>query len=68
MDAPLNAVGDVADMLAPALRAPFDVAREQYAAAVKAGMLPKSSIQSAQAARMIDSAERMTLGPLARKR
>ncbi|MDE2454794.1 MAG: hypothetical protein KGL43_14470 [Burkholderiales bacterium] len=46
---------------------PFDGAREQYACAVRAGLLPNSMLASRDVERTLDALERLTLGPLARR-
>lgn len=49
------------------LRLPFDMAREQYAKAVKAGFLPHSMLASRDVGRALDACEKVTLGPWARR-
>lgn len=46
---------------------PFDMAREQYAKAVQAGLIERSMIAWAKFERQIDLLEKMTLGPWARR-
>ena len=46
---------------------PFDLAREQYAQAVRWGLLKNSLLASARFARELARAERQTLGPWARQ-
>jgi hypothetical protein len=50
------------------LALPFDALRHQYAGAVWAGWLPRSSLASARIERALDALERLMLGPLARHR
>jgi len=47
---------------------PFELLRAQHAAAARVGWLPRSAIESASFGRALERAERMTLGPLARRR
>lgn len=46
---------------------PFDMAREQYAKAVQIGLIERSMISWAKFERLIDSLEKMMLGPWARR-
>ncbi len=46
---------------------PFDVARSNYARAVRLGFLQNSLLQSARFERELVQAERLTLGPWARQ-
>jgi len=46
---------------------PFDMAREQYAKAVQLGLIQRSMLAWAKFERQIDLAEKMTLGPWARR-
>ncbi len=46
---------------------PFDMAREQYANAVKVGLIERSMLGWAKFERHIDLIEKMTLGPWARR-
>jgi hypothetical protein len=46
---------------------PFDIAREQYAKAVRFGLIQRSMLASAKFAQQIDLLEKMTLGPWARR-
>jgi hypothetical protein len=48
------------------LALPFDIAREQYAQAVKSGLIEKSLLKSAKFGRDLKALEQLTLGPLAR--
>ena len=46
---------------------PFDMAREQYAKAVQAGLIERSMLRWAKFERQLDLLEKMTLGPWARR-
>jgi hypothetical protein len=46
--------------------APFDLARAQYAAGVRAGLIERSLLASGAFERGLDALERLTLGPWAR--
>lgn len=46
---------------------PFDMAREQYAKAVQVGLIERSMISWARFERQLDSLEKLTLGPWARR-
>lgn len=46
---------------------PFDLAREQYALAVRFGLIKNSLLASARFARELSKAEQQTLGPWARQ-
>jgi hypothetical protein len=48
------------------LALPFDMAREQYAKSVRAGLLERSIIASARFEHAISALERLTLGCMAR--
>lgn len=50
------------------LAMPFDALRLQYASAVTAGLVPRSSLASGRLERSIDALERRVLGPFARQR
>jgi hypothetical protein len=45
---------------------PFDIAREQYASAVRAGLIERSMLASAQFGQTLNALERLVLGPWAR--
>lgn len=45
---------------------PFDIARDQYANAVRAGLIERSMLASAQFGQTLNALERLTLGPWAR--
>jgi len=49
------------------LSLPFDMAREQYASAVRAGLIEASMLAGAQFERTLSSIETATLGPWARR-
>ncbi|MES2878356.1 MAG: hypothetical protein V4713_08025 [Pseudomonadota bacterium] len=46
---------------------PFDMAREQYAKAVRAGFIKHSLLAGAKFERMLSSMEKAALGPWARQ-
>ena len=46
---------------------PFDVAREQYASAVRAGLIERSMLGWAKFERAVSAMETLTLGPWARQ-
>jgi hypothetical protein len=46
---------------------PFDMAREQYAKSVRAGLVERSMIASAKFEHMVSALERFTLGGMARR-
>lgn len=45
---------------------PFDIARDQYASAVRAGLIERSLLASARFGQTLNALERLTLGPWAR--
>lgn len=49
------------------LALPFDMAREQYAKSVRAGLLERSMIASARFEHAISALEQFTLGGMARR-
>lgn len=49
------------------LSLPFDWAREQYASAVRVGLIEPSMLAGAQFERALSSMEKATLGPWARR-
>jgi hypothetical protein len=66
---PMNGISAVAASIARSsalLALPFDIAREQYAQAVKSGLIEKSLLKSAKFGRDLKALEQLTLGPLAR--
>jgi hypothetical protein len=50
------------------LSLPFDLARESYATAVRAGLIERSLIASAKFGQALTHIEAIALGPLARSR
>jgi hypothetical protein len=46
---------------------PFDIARDQYASAVRAGLIERSMLASARFGQTLNALERLTLGPWARR-
>jgi hypothetical protein len=54
-------------MLSGALALPFDMAREQYARAVRAGLIQNSMLGARDNERILSALERATLGPWARR-
>ena len=48
------------------LALPLDIAREQYAKAVKAGLIERSLLKSAKFGQMLNAVEKLMLGPMAR--
>lgn len=46
---------------------PFDLLRAQHADAVRAGLLPRSLLESRDFEHSVDTMERVALGPLARR-
>jgi len=53
-------------MVAPLLAMPFDAMREQYAVAVRVGLMKSSLLASSRFGRLVSNLERYMLGPLAR--
>lgn len=49
------------------LSLPFDVVRQQYANAVRVGLIEGSMLAGAKFERNLDSLEKLTLGPWARQ-
>lgn len=62
---PARAFGEV---VAGSLALPFEMLRAQHAAAAIAGVVPMSVIESARFGQALEVAERLTLGPFARRR
>lgn len=52
--------------LQAALCLPFDLARRNYATAVRAGLIERSMLASAKFGKLLNQMESITLGPLAR--
>jgi len=59
--------GNMARVGSDFLALPFDVAREQYAKSVRAGLVERSLLASAQFERTLSALEQMTLGCMARR-
>lgn len=55
-------------LVAGSLALPFETLRAQHAAAALAGAVPMSMIESARFGRALEAAERLALGPFARRR
>lgn len=49
------------------LALPFELARQQHAAAVRFGVLPRSMLESQRFEQRLGAIERLALGPLARQ-
>jgi hypothetical protein len=62
------ATGAIAPSMSARLGLPFDLAREIYSRAVRAGILQNSQIASARFSRALCASEKLTLGPWARGR
>jgi hypothetical protein len=60
------AMAEMARVGSDVLALPFDVAREQYAQSVRAGLVERSMIASARFEHAISALERLTLGFMAR--
>lgn len=60
-------LADLTRVGSDALALPFDIAREQYAKCVRAGLLERSLIASARFDQLLSAWERFTLGALARR-
>ena len=54
--------------LQAAIFLPFDLARENYALAVRVGLIEQSMLASAKFGKLLIQIESITLGPLARTR
>ncbi len=65
---PSTQMPTTASPLQTVLCLPFDVARLNYAAAVRAGLIERSMLASARFGRLLNAMEAMTLGPFARSR
>lgn len=63
----LRAAADATRSSALFFSLPFDVAREQYASAVRVGLIEPSMLAGAQFERTLSSMEKATLGPWARQ-
>jgi hypothetical protein len=62
------AKGAIAPSMSALLGLPFDLAREMYSRAVRAGIIQNSQIASARFSRALRASEKLTLGPWARGR
>lgn len=62
------ATGAIAPSMSALLGLPFDLAREMYSRAVRAGIIQNSQIASARFSRALCASEKLTLGPWARGR
>jgi hypothetical protein len=62
------ATGTLTPSMSALLGLPFDVAREMYSRAVRAGIIQNSQIASARFSRALGATEKLTLGPWARGR
>lgn len=58
---------DMAHVASHFLALPFDMAREQYAKSVRAGLVERSLIASARVEHAISALEQFTLGCMARR-
>ena len=61
------AMADMARVSSEVLALPFDMAREQYAKSVRAGLVERSMIASARFERALSALEVFTLGCMARR-
>ena len=62
-----NALAEMTRVSSEFLALPFDMAREQYAKSVRAGLVERSLIASARFEHAISALERYTLGAMARR-
>jgi hypothetical protein len=62
-----RAMAEMARVGSEVLALPFDMAREQYAKSVRAGLLERSIIASARFERTLSAMEQATLGFMARR-
>jgi hypothetical protein len=62
-----EAMAEMARVGTEVLALPFDMAREQYAKSVRAGLVERSMIASARFEHAISALEQFTLGHLARR-
>jgi len=53
--------------LSDCMALPFDIARERYARAVRAGLVERSLLASARFSQTLTAMERLALGPWARR-
>lgn len=63
-----SSVAATRDHLQAVLSLPFDLVRENYAMAVKVGLIERSMLASAKFGRTLTHMEAIALGPLARRR
>ena len=61
------AMAEMARVGSEVLALPFDMAREQYAKSVRAGLVERSMIASARFERALSAMELFTLGVMARR-
>jgi len=61
------ALVEMARLSSDYLALPFDMAREQYAKSVRAGLVERSLIASARFERTLSALEQLTLGVMARR-
>jgi hypothetical protein len=60
-------MAEMARLSSDCLALPFDMAREQYAKSVRAGLIERSLIASARFERTLNALEQLTLGFMARR-
>jgi hypothetical protein len=60
-------LGTLVRLNSDVLALPFDVAREQYAKSVRAGLVERSLLASARFERTLSALETLTLGVMARR-
>ena len=65
-EAPLRATLQFLQLAKQTLALPFDIAREHYAKAARAGLIEKSLIHSARFDRLLSHLETLVLGPWSR--
>jgi hypothetical protein len=65
-DAVVSSLQEMARVGSDYLALPFDMAREQYAKSVRAGLVERSLIASARFERTLSALEGLTLGVMAR--
>jgi hypothetical protein len=61
-----DSLATLAKIQSDVMALPFDVARENYARAVRAGLIERSMLASAQFGRTLNALEKLMLGPWAR--
>jgi hypothetical protein len=61
------AMAEMARLSSDCLALPFDMAREQYAKSVRAGLVERSLLASARFERSLSALEEITLGFMARR-